>query len=383
MLIRYHFAPTTLAGAFARHGGVQLDPLSPVGANHDLVLQARVARYRVDAWRPFAYERRCAIDAWDKQACLVPVEEWPLRRIYHRWNAPRWRERVLDPYPDAVAAVLDEIRTSGPRTTAELTSPGRVEAWEGGWYGARLARNAARALWHTGRLAVRERRGFQHVYDLPERVLPRAVLEAPVPDEEEAVRGLILARHRAAGLLRPGAPAGLWSLPLGAAARRRHIDALAREGALVRVDVDGERLHATPAAVAALDDGRSPSGVRFLAPLDPMLWDREALGRLFGFDYVWEVYTPAQQRAYGWYVLPVLDGSRIVARCEMRAEDGVLRMSGWWWEEGVVHSPARLARLERAAARFARYVGAGAFEADEAVPSAVAEAMRRGTEAAL
>lgn len=379
LLLRWHLAPTDIGGVFARHGSVQFDPLRPMGCNHDLVLQARVPGYRVGDWQAFAYGGRGALDAWDKQASLVRMEDFPLRRVFHRWHEAGWRERVLDAHPAEVDAVLEELAERGPLTSTDFRHQVHVEAWEGSWYGPKLTKHVLRGLWHTGRVATHHRRAGQHVYDLIERVVPAELLALPTPPEEESLRFLVELRHRAVGLLRPNASQEVWSSKALASGRRRVIRALVDEGRLVPVDVEGVRFHAHPAALATLDgDGAAPDGaVRFLAPLDQLLWDREAIRHLFHFDYVWEVYKPERQRRWGYYVLPVVAGERFVGRFDGRLDGERFELKRWFWEEAP--EAALLEGLEHAFARFLAYLGATSARANRshhAVPSGVRAALK-------
>lgn len=366
-LTRYHFAPTDVPAVFARLGSVQYDPLDPVGRNVDLVLQARVPGYRVDEWQVAAYRDRLVYDAWDKQACLVPTADWAYRRIYHEWHRPRWEERVLGPHADAVAATLAELRERGPLATHAFADQRSLPEFASSWHGPKVVRQALRALWHTGGVATHHRDRGRHVYHLPEAVIPAEHLAAPAPERRENLRWLILARHRAAGLLRPGAPAALWSMPVPREERVRLIEELVEDGRLLPVDVEGRRYHLPATALAAAAE---PAGrMRFLGPLDSLLWDRQAVRHLFDFDYLWEVYKPEAARTWGYYVLPVLHRGRFVARFDSRRVGETWRVYRWWWEEGATRDEDTLAALAEAARRFAQYLGAERVVVDEADPA--------------
>lgn len=386
LLVRYHFAPTTLAGVFERHTCVQADPLNPVGRNHDLVLQARVPEYRVGDWEHHAYTERRIYDGWDKQACLVRMEDWPVRRIYHRWRGTHWKP-LFKTHAKARKAVLAELERRGPLTSAAFEHQVRVDRLKGSWYGPQLTKNILRALWDSGVVVTHHRENGHHAYDLAERVIPPQIHGAARVPPAESVRRLIRFRHQAMGLLRPaGAPLEIWSMPLTAAERNRRIDELLAAGDLVAVEVEGRRFHAPPAALAQLEQEEAGDPrVVFLAPLDPLLWDRRMVAELFGFDYVWEVYKPEPQRRWGYYVLPVLYGDQFVARFEARLERAprsgkskatagrpttqarktnensetsarTLCLKGWWWEDGVIRDAALHHALAHAVSRFCDYL---------------------------
>ena len=359
LLAHYHFtqhrAQQADAKTVLRHlGSVQFDPLNPVGRNHDLVLQARVPAYQVGDWQTLAYQERFLYDAWDKQASLVLMQDYPVRRIYHTWHAARWREKVLDPYKDSIPVVLNELQARGPLTSQAFEHQPHVEGWEGSWYGPKLTKNILRGLWHTGRVVTHSRKNGHHVYDLAERVIPPELYTAELPSERESTEWLIKLRHQAVGLLRPNASAEVWSLGIRAPERKRVIADLVSRGELVPVLVDGVLFHALPGTLALLDTARPTPDVVFTAPLDPLLWDRGGVGHVFGFDYVWEVYKPVKARKWGYYVLPVFYQDKFVARFDSRLKEGVWELYSWYWE--VEPDSDLLAALAEAVRRFKIYL---------------------------
>jgi uncharacterized protein len=359
-LWRYHFAPGEVASVAERLGSIQYDPLAPMGRNPDLVLQARVPGYRVGDWHASTYDQRLLLDAWDKMVCLTLTQDWPARHLYHTHFERQWRRDVFDAHPDAVEATLAELRASGPMQTRDFSDQTAHPHLRGSWYGPKLVKHVLRALWDSGRVVTHGRDQGRHVYDLPERSLPRSVVDAPPLPADEAVRRLVRRRVQAPGLLRPRADATVWYLPVERARRVAAAEALIAGGELLPVEVDGTTFWAVPEALAALDAARGPErGARFLAPLDSLLWDRSGVQHLYGFDYVWEVYKPAAKRRWGYYVLPVLWGERFVARFDARVEDSRLVIHAWHWEPELrAGTPPGLAGdLEAAAAGFLAYLG--------------------------
>jgi len=210
------------------------------------------------------------------------------------------------------------------------------------------------ALWSAGDLVVAGRQGFQRLYDLPERVLPAAVLAAPVPDADEVLRELVALAVHARGALTDAGVVEHWRLRGGTARIRPHTEALVSTGILRRLEVDDGAAavlvcaDADPAAAA-------PAGAVLLSPFDNLLWDRPFAERVFGFRHLIEVYKPAPERRYGYYVLPLLNGDRMVGRADLKADRraGTLTVRAWH-PEGRFRSTEP---LERALGRLARQLG--------------------------
>ncbi|MDF1524538.1 MAG: hypothetical protein P1P87_17175, partial [Trueperaceae bacterium] len=218
VLVAHHLRRGTLAEVVERLGTVQVDPLAPMGRNHDLVLQARVDGYRIDDWHGPAYRDRRWLDGWDKQACLTLAEDWPARRLFFERFAERWHP-FLEEHADAVRATLARLEVDGPRSSLGFDDAPRA-ALRGSWYGPRLVKHVLRALWDTGRVVTVGRESGRHVYDVAERGLPEAARHAPALDDDAALERLVRRRVQAAGALRLAADASTWTLPVAAAGRR-------------------------------------------------------------------------------------------------------------------------------------------------------------------
>jgi uncharacterized protein YcaQ len=205
----------------------------------------------------------------------------------------------------------------------------------------------------------------------------------------EQHRHRLLSRHRGVGLMAVGG-AGELVNGTGSAAERGEITAaLIADGALIPVAVEGERAtrHLLAEELQILkatgDSGTASPSVSFLAPLDPLLWDRRLVKSLFGFDYTWEVYTPAARRRFGYYALPILFGDRLIGRIEPRLTRGdrTLRIAGIWFEDGVapMEEPDFVPALRSALEAYRRFVGARSVTWPRTRPGRdLAGALRRG-----
>lgn len=323
---------------------VQLDPLDAIGTNADLVALARVDGIRRgDVYR--AVLPRHGFEHFAKERCLLPARAFPQYRD-RAVQTPWWRfgERSRKVPSKVLDAVREEVAARGPATAAELSDHGAVEPidWSG-WKGtSRMTTMALEILWTRCEVVVAGRRADgTKVYDLPSRALPDHH-DAPAADFD---RWALLERVEAAGLLaRAGGPC--WSM-LRDVRTSGAVDALIEEGALEEVRVEGSsRPYLAPGGFRERRVRHPDDRMRILGPLDPLLWDRKLVQQVFGFDYVWEVYKPARDRRWGWYVCPLLHRGHLVGRIEAKVRDGALVVERLW-PEGDLDEPALHATLER------------------------------------
>ncbi len=336
---------------FERLGSLQFDPLDITGRNHDLVLAARIQGYHRDMTDALLYQERWLYETYNKGLSLVPTAELPFYRVAWDTFAGDFGARTFEEHRDLVDELLTRIREDGPLSSTDVEPRAAIDWY---WRPTNQVRAILEALAQAGVLGLHRREGNRRVYDLVERLFPADLLTQR-PDEEAQRTHKLLSRDRAHGLLGVrGGQAELWYGTWAAAERYRRRDALIESGVLVRVaveDVRGDRLVLAEevamldAAEAAVRAGRPVrGGVAFLAPLDPLVWDRDLLRSLFDFDYVWEVYVPAAKRRWGYYVLPLLWGDRLVGRIEPRFHraTGTLEILDIWWESGfdpLAHDP--------------------------------------------
>src|SRR5579884_1025506 len=373
-LVAYHFTQTDLPGVFARLGTVQYDPLNPVGRNPDLVLQARVPGYRVDDWQQAAYTDRLIYDAWDKQACLVPVSDWAYRARIRDVYRPYHDREILQAETEVVAAILAAIDEQGPLSSLEFEDPMRYE--RGSWYGSTRTKRALRAMWASGIVVTHHRKNGRHYYDRPERVIPPHHYAVPLLlDEDVYHRWIVARRFQATGLLRPNADQSIWSACGDGVTRKRAIAQLVEEGTLTLAHVGEKKwpYYMLTNALPWLDVELPSPRIIFLGPLDSILWDRKAVMQLFDFDYVWEVYKPLEQRRWGYYILPVFYGDRFIARMDSRLEGKTWILSRWWWEPDVKLDAELLEMLRGAIEKFLYYLGGDDMRVGEGVDGVVRE----------
>ena len=351
--------PASVLRVIDRIGSLQFDPLEVAGRNHDLVLLARIAGYR-RAWTDeLLYGDRFLYETYNKGLSLVPTAELPLYRITWDLNRISHEGKAFDEHAPLVEELLERIHANGPLSSTDVEPRAAIEWY---WRPTNQVRALLEALAEAGILGLARREGNRRVYDLAERLFPSDLL-ADRRTQDEQRRHKLLSRFRAHGLLGASGGAEIWlgTAPTTVGDRRggkaeatrrdraRRRGGLIDEGLLTPVAVDGlkgdrfimsDELPLLDQAEQEIAAGRPPDGrrpgVAFIAPLDPLVWDRQLLRPLFGFDYKWEVYVPAAKRRFGYYVLPIWFGDRFVGRIEPRIDRQAkaLRVLGIWWEDG-------------------------------------------------
>lgn len=341
-----------VAATVSRLGAVQLDSISTVGRAHRLTLSSRIGDYPETAVSRLLEQGRI-FEYWAHEACLVPIEDYPLfKRRMEELRDQHWWGRKHDHDPELKEAVLAALREHGALPTRFFEGGGG-----GGMWNWKPEKRILEDLFAAGEVVVSGRDGFQRLYDLPERVIPRVQLEAPIPSEAEFKRGYALRAVQGRGALTESGIAEHCRLQGGATGMRPVVDGLCEEGLVRRVAVDD----GGPPVVVPADaeiDGRATGGV-LLCPFDNLVWDRAFLRRVFGFDHVIEVYKPAPQRVFGYYVLPFLYGDRLVGRADLKSDrsEGVLLVKAFHLEPTVRRSAALQTALDRALDRLARVLG--------------------------
>ena len=342
-----------------RLGYVQLDSIRIVERAHHHILFSRHTGYRPRHLDRLQSKTPALFEHWTHDSSLIPLELYPHWR--HRFakskaNIAAWRERIGD--DKVLGVVRGHIEQHGAARARDFAHLG---GRTGPWWGWGPAKAALEFLWRTGELAVMARDGFEKVYDLSERTIPRALREAR-PTRRQT---LDWAHNAALDRLGAGTArmiADFWghaSIPEAA----KWIEGEKKRGRLIDVTLEGApgmrgfNAVARPDIEAEIARLPAPtSRLRVLSPFDPVLRDRARVERIFGFDYTIEIFVPALKRKYGYYVFPLLEGDRFVGRIDMKAERAkdTLAVKALWMEDRLTLSKARRAKLERELMRQAR-----------------------------
>jgi uncharacterized protein YcaQ len=338
-----------MLAAVEQLGVLQIDSVNVLSRAHYLPLFSRLGPYdrdRLDraSWRA----PRRLFEYWGHEASLLPVALQPqLRRRMERAADDAWggMRRVQRDQPELVARVLEDVRERGPVSASQLAADERPKR-NGPWWDWSDVKRAVEWLFWSGQVTSARRRGFERLYDLPERVLPRAVLDAPTPSIDDAQCELVRIAARACGIAAERDLRDYFRLP--AAEARARIDELVEAGELRRVTVEGWRAPGLLDAAARIP--RRVDARALLGPFDSLVWERSRTERIFGFRFRLEIYVPAPKRVHGYYVLPFLLGDRLVARVDLKADRaaGALLVQAAWGEPDAPAETARALREELA-----------------------------------
>ncbi len=371
LLGSYRFSGKEGAYAYVRQAGcIQYDPVDVCGKNAELTLQSRVKGFQKVMLADLLYKDRLLVDYADKELSIWPAEDWPYFFSY------RERSRALGTGFSGLAELKQEalayVRANGPVSSDTLPIKGEIfwhssMHWSGNWHKeSKAARSVLEQLYTDGTLVIHHKNGSRKFYDLAERHLEPSLLTADCPcaDDEDLLCWRVLRRIGAVGLLWDRSSPALLGIGLKADRRKAVFSALESRGPILPARVEGikaifyYRAEDEP-LMRAVFDGTLDKKARmeFLAPLDPLLWDKALVAALWDFRYSWEIYTPADKRNYGFYTLPVLWGSQFIGRIEAVADhkNDTLRVKNIWLEPGVRKTEKLLRSLDRAIRRFSDF----------------------------
>ncbi|MBL8063203.1 MAG: YcaQ family DNA glycosylase [Anaerolineales bacterium] len=373
---------------------LQLDPLVMVARSQDIAMYGRVLDYKPDLLYKMAYEKRKAFD-YGGWLMMYPMHEFPYWQLHMQRRAERGLryESFSHPPKDVIKFVLDELREKGPLGNRDIEGDA-VKAWS--YRGRKETSVTLFYLWLIGEVMITNRRGFDRIYDLRERVLPAEYdYAAPVEEAEDFfgkknISFLGIARENS------------WKTGLGDFIHRKvsieegkqRIEHLIEKGEVLRVGVEGFKenfliLNSDQPYLSELEAGRIPKAwkpkgpttdeeVTLLAPLE-IVSARGRAKRVFDFEYVWEVYKPVHQRKWGYYTLPILYGDDLVARLDPKLDrsTNTLHILGFWLEDDAPKDDAFANALARGLQRFAEMIGARKIDLGGVKPTRLRAHLKR------
>ena len=381
LLGEHRFIGKNGAYQYVRQAGcIQFDPVDVCGRNAELTLQSRVKGITRKTLSDLLYRDRLLVDYSDKELSIWPSEDWPYFAGYREKSIRHGKQ--FAGIPELEEKAVAYIRKHGPVSSDTLPIEGTIfwhssMHWSGHWDKDSLAaRSVLEQLYTDGVLLIHHKTGSRKYYDLADKYLPAELLSAsnPCPDEASWLCWRVKRRIGAVGLLWNRNSTAWLGINMTTEQRNASFDRLEKEGVITPVQVEGIRfplymltddlplLESVTAGQASLKPR-----LEFLAPLDPMLWDRKLIEAVWGFQYSWEIYTPVVKRKYGYYVLPMLWGDRLIGRIEPKADRKAktLTVQNVWLEPGVRRTKKLSGQIDRAVQRLAKFNGCSVLSNDK------------------
>jgi uncharacterized protein YcaQ len=352
-LVHYHsldnfdrlFGELGVKNLFKRIGSIQYDPLNVVGRNPNLVLQSRINGFTADILDKLLYKDRYLIDAWDKEMSIYRTEDWLYfnrirtckEKSYKNVLAWRGQTEVLS----YTKQIIKELKERGPLGAKDIDF-GKCKSNR--WGHKKISGAALDYLFSIGKLGIYEKKGVIKIYDIIENILPKKIINArePFDNDRKFYEWYILRRIGSIGIhwLRNGLGWNGYFINDNKL-RIETFKSLEKKGLIVKINIPeiNEDFYICQQDINMLKKKPDYDNcIRFLAPLDNMLWDRLIVHKLFDFQYSWEVYLPIEKRKYGYYVLPVLYQNKLIARMEPEKQEigKPFSIKNWWWEPEIL-----------------------------------------------
>jgi len=381
LLGEHRFIGKNGAYQYVRQAGcIQFDPVDVCGRNAELTLQSRVKGITRKTLGDLLYRDRLLVDYSDKELSIWPSEDWPYFADYRERSIEHGRQ--FPGIPELEEKAVAYIRKHGPVSSDTLPIKGTI-FWHSSmhWSGhldkdSLAARSVLEQLYTDGVLLIHHKTGSRKYYDLADKYLPPELLSAPnpCPDEASWLCWRVKRRIGAVGLLWNRNSTAWLGINMTTEQRIASFDRLEKDDVITPVQVEGIRfplymLTEDLPLLASVTAGQTSLKPRleFLAPLDPMLWDRKLIEAVWGYRYSWEIYTPVVKRKYGYYVLPILWGNRLIGRIEPKADRKAksLTVQNVWLEPGVRRTKKLSGQIDRAVQRLARFNGCSVLSNDK------------------
>ena len=358
-------------------GCIQYDPVDVCGKNAELTLQSRVKGFEKEMLQELLYKDRLLVDYADKELSIWPTEDWPYFSSYR--DRSRNLGDTFEGIKELKKVAISYIKEHGAVSSDSLPIEGEIYwhssmHWSGNWSKKSLAaRSVLEQLYTDGDVVIHHKKGSRKYYDLAARHLPESILKAknPCKNEEDFRTWRVLRRIGAVGLLWDKNSTAFLGIDIKADERKNILKKLTESGKICPISVEGITQlfyyrYEDDALMQKIINGEADVKPRmsFLAPLDPLMWDKALIRSLWDFQYSWEIYTPADKRKYGYYTLPILFGEQFIGRIEAIPDrkTGILHVKGLWWEEGIRQTKKLAETLERTLKNFGKFNGCNTVE---------------------
>src|SRR3989344_990215 len=356
---------------FSSLRSAQYDPQNPCGRNIDLFLQARVSEIHPSDYYDWLYAERKGIETFDKELCVVPIEDLPLCKNLH----PRSRKKKIDNFiknnKEQLEKLLEQIEKNGPINSKDINDDRKVDIF---WETARWGKVALDSLWKTGKLAISTRKNGFKYYDLPQKIYGKKFVWTQ-KNTNQLFEKQVLRRLQSTGMLpTTGTGQGWQGIGTGKEIAKK-ISELIQKKIFEEIQIKESKKYY---AVISQEFKKfrttekketKEKNISFLAPLDNLLWDRKMIKDIFDFDYTWEAYTPKKTRKFGHYVLPILYGTELIGRMEPRFQNGCLEIKGLWKEPNKKWNKKTKKALSEQLQTFKKYLNAKKIKLQSLAPT--------------
>jgi len=347
---------------FHKHQYVQSDPIEVAGRNADLTLQSRILNYRQEYLYDLLYKKRQLFEYYCKMLSILPMEAYPI----FQWMRSRQSERHTPFFKEhkKETSLILKMLEDGPLSSRDIKGWKKVD-----WWGrTALSRVILERLCACGKVTIHHRDGVVKYYALTEDTVPGRIYSAETPDDEVCLKEMVKIIVRASRLVSPSRAPEQWYAIGKTKEVRELLETLEKEGDIFSLNFPDyrDKLYVPMEDREIWEDPASPESdyVRFLAPLDPLNWNRALFNAVYNIKYTWEVYKKAKDRKYGYYCLPILFNGSVVGLIDpfYKKKDKILEIRNFH----VLNSKIEKKKFQRAVneelVRFSEYLGAEEVE---------------------
>ncbi len=363
-IVNYHFINTnntpSIFDVFSRLKTIQMDPLNVVGINPELVLQSRIRDYKLGDINHHLYQTRYLIDGWEKQMSIYETKYFSYFHRVRENRAEGHKKGALKYYNFDISDVIPEVRkviqNKYPILSKDISFG---EKQSNRWGSSKASTLAIDYLFHKGEIGIHNRKNTQKRYAPVETLIKDHIKDDPFQTEEEFIIWYLKRRIDTCGLAWSKSVMHFQGLHISnKITRKPYLKLLEKTGQITTItieDIPGEFYIPTAALQIPIEIN---DNISFIAPLDNLTWDRDLLLYLFDYDYKWEVYTPVSKRRWGYYVLPILKGSKFIGRIEFHKQrkQEPLRVLNLLLEENIRYTKKLDKEINQALKNFTKYL---------------------------
>ena len=323
---------------FDRLKSIQLDTLPIVGRNHDLVFQSRMTDYKEGEFLEYAHKEKIGFEYVDKALCMIRMKDFPLFYSFMKKQGMKHynqaEEKIKEEYPEAYDEIVTLFKEKKIISSKEFKDGGKLSLPYMGFKTSKVGGMVLDCLWNRGEAVIHHREKYRRYYSFTEKRIPEEFLDEEKITIEETFRKMLIRRIEQLGILAMTNNAETLGLVRGA---RKEVKGMIERGEIKEIKVEGmERKYLTTEKMLEKAEEKGDERMRFIAPLDPLVWDRRMVKEIFEYDYIWEVYKPVKKRKYGYYCLPVFYKGEFIGRIDpkINRKSKRLEVKEGLWEDG-------------------------------------------------